>query len=368
MYRRSLAVLVTLTTVATLGALPIPAHAAGPGEVLHGQFNSDGLSDAAVLGAVSPNLCSTIVQYGTFGGVYLPPLAFTYPAPTADLDCPDVGVASDVNNDGLDELWVGWSHGAPAGLGYNRLVLTPPTFQPTARYTSVIDQPVFVGTAVFQLGVPATPYSVGPGGVANYLYTPGGVVPGPIRFCSVDSPAVQLADWNQDGIEGVLVAYTNACADANSGVVRIRQDGSVQQLEFDPSGRTRWSARVVNANGDRYPDVRTINQTTGETTYYINTGTGRNFLLHRAPHAHTDTITLTGTKPTALDVRANDHASTWAKMAIIDPPRYGTVRILTDQRVLYRPNPTHGRTDKFTYQLTQEGKHGNATVYLRYPD
>jgi hypothetical protein len=180
----------------------------------------------------------------------------------------------------------------------------------------------------------------------------------------VDIPKVEIADWARNGVQGTLVAYTDGCDDGSSGVVRIREDGTIRQLEIDPTGMTTWDARVMYANGDRYPDVRTTNRTTGEVNYFINDATDAPGLLVRAPDANTDTVELT--KAVAIDVLANDYASRSVELIITSPPRYGTVQVLSDRRVLYRPDPRHGRTDRFTYQLVEEGERSSATVNIKF--
>jgi hypothetical protein len=269
--------LVAMIVIPGLGVGTPSARAEAPGEVVFGDFNGDGLPDFVVLGTVSPNLCSTIVEYGSAPGVYLPPIAYTYLALGGGdaPDCPDIEVAADLTLDGLDDVGVGWSRGVPASLGFNRLILSPPTFQPTFTYTSAITRPTFLGAAVFSPGNRPTPYAIGPGGMVNAVFEGSTLVPGPIRFCSVNGPTVQLADWNQDHVDGVLLAYQNACADGSSGVVTIRQDGSSVRLEHDPTGQARWAARVVNAHGDRFPDVRTTtsaNHATAPSRYFPTGG------------------------------------------------------------------------------------------------
>ncbi|MFY1672974.1 Ig-like domain-containing protein [Plantactinospora sp. WMMB334] len=362
-----------MIVTAVVGGLAAPAPvswAAGPGETVYGDFNADGILDAAQLGSVNPDRCSTIVQYGTASGTLLPPIAFVYlrPGTTPTPDCPDIGVAADLDGDGLDDLGIGWSRGAPAGLTFNRLFLYPPTFQPAMTYTSELTHPTYFGVGVFSPGAAPSPYAIGPGGIVNAVIRDGAVVPGPIRFCSVDAPTAQLADWSRMDVDGVLLAYAEACGDGSSGVVRIRQNGSVQQLEIDPTGQTRWSARVVDADGDRYPDVRTTDRRTGRLSYFVNTGDGGMYLLVRAPDANTDRVTLDRARPLAIDVLDNDHVSRWATVTVSTPPRYGTVQVLSDRRILYRPDPRHGRTDRFTYQVTEDDRRSSATVYLSFPD
>lgn len=133
-------------------------------------------------------------------------------------------------------------------------------------------------------------------------------------------------------------------------------------------GRRRASTtRVVNVNGDRYPDARTTNRATGEVNYFVNTGTVGGFLLVRAPDANTDRITLTDRKGIAIDVLANDFAGHHADIVITTAPRYGTVQVLSDRRILYRSASSGGRTDRFTYQVTEEDRRSSATVYIRLP-
>ncbi|WP_422773438.1 Ig-like domain-containing protein [Plantactinospora sp. WMMC1484] len=364
------AAIITIVVVGG-GMAPVPpAWAAGPGETVYGDFNADGIRDAVQLGSVSPNLCSTIVQYGTAGGTLLPPIAFVYlRVGTAPMpECPDMGVAADLNGDGRDDLGIGWSRGAPAGLTFNRLILFPPTFQPALTYTSELNYPTYFGVGVFSPGAAPSPYAIGPGGIVNAIIQDGTAVPGPIRFCSVDAPTAELADWTRSGVDGVLLAYGEACGDGSSGVVRIRQNGTVQQLENDPTGQTRWTARVVDADGDGYPDVRTTDRRTGRVSHFINTETGGMFLLVRAPDANTDRVTLDRVKPLAIDVLDNDHVSLSATVTVSTPPRYGTVQVLSDRRIIYRPAPRHGRTDRFTYVVAEDGRRSSATVYLSFPE
>ncbi|MBF9129795.1 hypothetical protein I0C86_12610 [Plantactinospora sp. S1510] len=370
MSAKRLVPIVAIVTVAALGAVAPTAQAGARGSILYGDYNHDGLLDAAVLGAVEPNLCSTIVSYGSAPGVYVPPLAYTYPKPgggTVYTDCPDIGVAVNVDDDPEDELWVGWTPGPPPPANFTLVVLQPPTFSPSASYNSHIAQPVFMGSGRFSGGGRFSPYTVGPGGVQNFVIDGASVVPGPIDYCSVDTPTVQLADWNRDGTDGALISYTNGCADHSNGVLRIRQNGSVQQLQIDPTGQTTWEAKVVNVNGDLYSDVQTTNRTTGEVNYFINDALNMVGVLVRSPDANTDAVALTKAKAITIDVLVNDYASRYAEIIITSPPRYGTVQVLSDRRIIYRPNPTHGRTDRFTYQLVEGSRRSSATVNIKYP-
>ncbi|MFY1689596.1 Ig-like domain-containing protein [Plantactinospora sp. WMMB782] len=368
MWRRNLLLTASVVLAVVLGG-PAPARAGGADEPILGDFNADGFEDVAVLGSVSPNLCSTITQYGSATGVYLPPIVNVYLSPngSSSPNCPDLGTAVDVDDDPADELWIGWSQGPPGHLTFNRLVLQPPTFLPSAYYTSTINRPVLLDTGAFSRDGRESPYATGPGGLLSYIIDGSQVTPGPVAYCSVDTPTAQLADWNADGIESVLLAYTRDCADDSNGVVEIRQDGTVRRLENDPTGRTTWTARVIDADGDRYPDASTTNQATGEVSHFVNTGAAGGFLLTRAPDANTDRISLASDKALAIDVLGNDFTSRDAEVLITNAPRYGTVQVLSDRRILYRPASGHGQTDRFTYQLVERGRRSSATVYLTFP-
>ncbi|MEO3741912.1 Ig-like domain-containing protein [Plantactinospora sp. B5E13] len=367
--RRLAAVVAVFVAVATSAAAPA-AHAALPGDPLYGDFNADGITDLAVLGETAPNLCSTVVEFGRAAGVLAPPVAYTYLRPngSSDAHCPDVGVALDVDDDPADELWVGWSTGAPVTVSFNRLVLQPPTFVPSAYHTSIIRQPSFVGMGMFDGNGRPSPYDVGPGGVQNFVINGASVVPGPVAFCTVDSPAVIVSDFNQDGIDGTLVTYQRSCADNSSGVLRIRNEGPVAQvLESDPTGATSWDSRVVHANDDRYIDVRTVNRDTGRVSHFINRTVGTETLFIRTPDANTDRVRLASVKALAIDVLANDHATRNVDVVVTQQPRYGSVQVQSDRRIVYRPNPRYGRTDRFSYQLREEGRRSSATVTIQLP-
>jgi len=362
--------LTTLVTLTTIGAVPSAARAGAVGETLFGDFNSDGVIDAAVLGSISPNLCSTIVEYGTAPGVYQPPIAYTYLTPNGagTPNCPDIGIAINIDDDPADELWLGWTGGPPRTVAFNRLVLQPPTFVPSAFHTSLIARPSLMGKGRFGVGGRFTPYDVGPGGVQNFLVEGASVVPGPVAHCTVDAPTVTAYDFDRDDIDGILVTYRQDCTDNSSGVLRIRHAGAIAQiLQSDPTGRTTWLSRLVNANDDRYTDVRTVNQSTGEVDYFINHSSGTDTSLVRAPRATSDRASLTTVKPLTIDVLDNDFVSRNVVVTIATRPRYGTVQVLTDDRIVYRPARRHGRTDRFSYRLTEEGKQSIAVVNITFP-
>ncbi|AVT38818.1 Ig-like domain-containing protein [Plantactinospora sp. BB1] len=363
-----LLVAVTVAVVGTTFAVPpTVAPADQPGAELAGDYNADGLPDLATLGVVAPDLCSTIVEYGSPDGVYRPPVAHTYLRPNGGTPiCPDIGVAANLDGDPADELWIGWSQGAPPALDFNRIVLQPPGFTPTARYTSPISRPSQIGSAAFGGDGRSSPYDVGPGGVQSFVVSGDTVRPGAIGFCTVDVPVVQTADLDRNGIAGAVVSYADDCRQAGSGVVRIREQGEREQLQLDSGGRTTWAAQVVDADGNRWLDVRTVERGTGDVDYFVNRGAESPGVLVPSPDANTDRVDLAAPRALAIDVLGNDHASRYADVTVTVPPRYGTTRVQSDRRIVYRPRADHGRTDRFTYQLVEEGRRSTATVTLRF--
>ncbi|AVT38817.1 Ig-like domain-containing protein [Plantactinospora sp. BB1] len=341
-----------------------PARAAGPGDPIAGDFNVDGLQDIVVLGSVEPDLCSVIVSYGSSPGVYLPPVATVYARPgnSSGTSCPDIGVGFDADGDAGDELWLGWSAGPPPSLTYNRLVIDD-NLRTILTFSSPIT-PTYLGTADFRGDGRQTAYSVGAGGFATYVIVNGVGQLGPERWCSANAPAFQLRDVDGDRATDAVLAYTDGCADGANGVVVVLDDGTTRHLEHDPAGLTTWRARVVETNDDRFPDVRTENLSTGEISYFIGRGDGS---FVEGPDANTDTVFLTRVRPLAIDVLANDYAASDTAVVVTVPPRYGTVQVLSDRRILYRPDPDHGRTDRFSYQLRRQDKRSSAAVNIRFP-
>ncbi|MGI5214400.1 Ig-like domain-containing protein [Plantactinospora sp. CA-290183] len=364
MWSRRSTTLTILTTAALLAAAP-PATAGAPGDPIMGDFNLDGIQDRAVLGAVEPDLCSVIVQYGAGPGVYVPPVAHVYTRPGGHtgIVCPDIGTAFDADGDHADELWVGWSAGPPPGVAYNRLAIDH-DFDTITTYTSPIVAPAFVGRQDFAGTGVLTPFTVGPGGYATALMQDTTPVAGPQQWCSANTPGFQHIDFDGDRAMDTLLTYSGACADNSSGVVVLLDDGTARQLELDPTGTRRWRVAVVYSSPDRIPDVRTTDIATGEVEIYHGTGFGT---FVRGPDANTDRVYLTRVRPIAINVLANDWAAADTDVVVTVPPRYGTVQVLSDRRILYRPNPQHGRTDRFTYQLVRDDRRSSATVYLTFP-
>jgi hypothetical protein len=356
-------VMAVAVSVGAVGAAAPAARASGIGESIFGNFNGDQFRDEAILGAVAPNFCSVIVNYGRPPGVFIPPVVYIYLRPGGFMNCPDVGTAFDFNGAPPDELWIGWSQTPPASLNYNRIILDPQNnFQIVSTFLSPIT-PVFLGSAVLSPEGFPTNYSYGKGGFATYIITPTFTGLGPEQWCSLDTPALGLRDFNGNEAQDALLAYTNGCTDASNGVVVVLDNGAVQQLQIDPTRQTTWKAKVVFANSDKILDIQTVNQVTGQIDYFIGVGDG-SFVL--SPTAVDDAATISDAKRTAIDILANDYATTQTKVTITTPPRSGTAQITSSRTIIFTPRANHGTTDRFVYQLTENGRTSRATVRIRF--
>ncbi|MFB9239211.1 Ig-like domain-containing protein [Plantactinospora siamensis] len=347
---------------------PRPPGAHGQGDPIIGHYNADPYPDEAFLGTVGSTLCSVIVRYGTPGGGFGFPIAYVYLAPGLEpggvVNCPDLGTAVDLNDDGFDELAVSWFAGPPRTVPYNLLVLRHDTFQPDfGLVANTIFQPSWMGTARFSPRGRDV-YQVNDQLLGYVTYVSDGtgqLEPGPERWCSVPD-RVQLRDFNLNGQQDALVTYILQCDDRSSGVVVVLDDGTFQRLHVDPTGVGTWTATIVDANGDRYPDVRTVRTQSGQVDIFINMGNGR-FVL--APRAVNESFTVPGNRSSLLDVLANDYATPATTVSIVRPPRYGTARVTAGRAVAYTPGPGHPSSDSFGYRLTLNGRTSDATVSLR---
>ncbi|GAA3748275.1 hypothetical protein GCM10022225_35310 [Plantactinospora mayteni] len=374
MWRRRTAMVVVVVVLVALGGVagptPTPAWAAGRGEQVLGDVNGDGFTDRITLGLVQPDLCSVIVEYGTSSGDYRLPVAFVYLRPGGSgtgTRCPELGVAVDLNGDRREELVVAWYPGPPPTVPYNLMVLDN-SFQPSSGLVSAIFAPYHLGTADFDGDGREDVYSVTDQGqgIETYLNPgTGSLVQGPEEWCARPLE-YDLRDFDLNGATDLVNSYTERCLSGTavvSGVAVVLDDGSTQELQHDPAGLDTWVTRVVNANGDRIPDIRTVSRLTGATEYFIGTGAGQ---FVRSPKANTDSVRLSNDKAVTVAVRANDLASSQAQLSITVQPRYGTARVISGGRIVYTPRPNHGATDRFTYQLTEGTRRSSAVVYIRW--
>jgi hypothetical protein len=366
MWRKRIAMAAVLATLVGVGAASPPAHAGGPGDPIYGDINGDGITDEMFLGMVNPDACSVVVEYGLPDGSLSPPVAFVYLRPGSPIEasCPDIGVAFNWDGDAdlADELWVGWSQGAPPDLGYNRIILDSGNLRRVGTFTSPVT-PIFMGTADFNGdGIPGN-YSYGRGGFVTYIVNGATGSLGPEQWCSENVSGVKIKDFNDNRATDAVVAYTNGCTDSANGVVVVLDDGSFQQLEQDSTRQRTWEAKIVYADDDRIPDIRTRETISGKIDHFLGVGNG-SFVL--SPTAVVDTVTVSSTKKTAINILANDYATNEATVTIVTPPRYGKVQVTSSRTVVFTPSAKPGRTDRFVYQLTQDGKTSNGAVNIRF--
>ncbi|MFY1672975.1 FG-GAP-like repeat-containing protein [Plantactinospora sp. WMMB334] len=373
MWRRRTALAMVIVVVAATGGgvawAPPLAWAGGRGEQVFGDVNGDGFTDRVTLGLVQPDFCSVIVEHGTASGGYRLPVASVYLRPGGTgigTRCPELGVAVDLNGDRREELVVAWYPGPPPTVPYNLMYLDN-SFRPASGLLSAIFAPYHLGTDDFDGDGREDVYAITDQGqgIETYLNQGNGtLVQGPTQWCGMPID-YNLADFDLDGATDLVNSYSERCRSStfNSGVVVVLDDGTPQELQHDLVGVETWTSQVVNANGDRLRDIRTVSRLTGAIEFFIGTPSGR---FVRSPKANTDSVTLTGTKAVAIDVLANDYVSSRATVTISTPPRYGTVQVISDRRIVYRPRADHGATDRFTYQLTDGDHRSSGVVYLRW--
>ncbi|MFY1687621.1 Ig-like domain-containing protein [Plantactinospora sp. WMMB782] len=373
MWRRRTALVVVLVLVVVTGGTvvwaPPAAWAGGRGEQIFGDVNGDTFTDRITLGLVQPDLCSVIVEYGTASGDYRLPVASVYLRPGGTgvgTRCPELGVAADLDVDRREELVLAWYPGPPPTVPYNLMILDD-SFRPASGLLSAIFAPYYLGTEDFNGDGREDVYAVTDQGqgIETYLNQGDGtLVQGPTEWCAIPID-YDLADFDLDGATDLVNSYTERCLSftVSTGVAVVLDDGTAQELQYDPLGVETWTSQVVNANGDRIPDIRTVSRLTGAIEFFIGTPSG---IFVQSPRATTDSVTLTGTKAVTIDVLANDYVSSRATVTIGTPPRYGTVQVISDRRIVYRPRAGHGVTDRFTYQLTDGDHRSTGVVYLRW--
>lgn len=363
MATRAAMAIVSATAVVTVSAAP--AWPAGRDQPLYGDLNGDGLIDRVTLAVAPPASCAVRVERGRPGGGYRATQTYLYPEPGGGAigACPDLGVIVDLGGDRRVELVLAWFAGRPPGVDTDLLVLRD--FTPAGGFTAVF-QPSRIGTAEFNGDGRLDLYEwTDQGeGFRTYLNTPeGALVPGPVRWCFINSPGVAIADFHRNGRADVVIAYTEECAEWASGVVVVRDDGSPVQLERDPLAEHSWSVRVLDVNQDRHLDVRTENRVTGEVTHHLNRGDAT---FVESPSAVADRAYLTGNAPARIRVLANDAVTPEARVFLVQQPASGTARVDADQSIVYTPRAGHGTTDRLVYHVVQDGKKSTTSVSIRF--
>ncbi|MEV4624982.1 Ig-like domain-containing protein [Micromonospora sp. NPDC049523] len=358
---------IAITLIATLAtfSLTAPAAAAGFNEPFYGDVTGDGRSDRVTLGYQQPDRCAVIVEPGRFEGGYGVREIHTYRSPadrSGEDYCPHLGVVIDLGWDGVNEIVLSWFNGRPPGVSYGMLVLR--NFQPAGGFDG-LEYPNTMLLEDWNGDGHQDIYQTGDegGGFATYINTAAGtLMPGVVRWCS-GLPQYVLADFNANGITGVAIAYRSGCEDNETGVVVIRDDGSTDVLQYDPTNSNDWRVSVIYANDDNHPDVRTVDVITGRTEIFINDGLG---YFTRAPVANDDSVTIRGSKRIAIPVLVNDIANTEVRMTIATPPSHGTAQVTSSGSIVYTPSPTHGSTDRFSYRLSQHDQSDTASVEIRF--
>ncbi|MFC6022307.1 FG-GAP repeat domain-containing protein [Plantactinospora solaniradicis] len=360
MWGRRIAMVVVAATAATVGLTASPARAGWQDEPIIADVNGDARPDRNTLGALPGNSsCAVRVELGLPGGGYGPAQSYPY-LPSTEY-CPDMGVGLNLDSDAPAELALTWFSGPPPSISSTLLVLDG--FAVSGGFDTIF-QPSYIGTADFNGDGRQDIYEWTDqgSGFATYLNTgTGALTPGPVRYCS-GRPQYQLADFDRDGAMDVTIAYAEGCGTYFTGVVVVLDDGTVVNLQGDPTGEQSWTVAATDVNGDGILDVVTTSGA-GAQSVFIGTGTGG---FVPAPTAIRDNPKVSGAKATGIRVLANDFATEGTKLSIVAAPAHGTVQVTTGRTVIYRPHRNDkARSDRFVYRLTQDGRTSNATVSLR---
>jgi hypothetical protein len=366
MWSKRIAVLTAAVTMVVAGAAAPPAWAGGRNAPFYGDLNGDLLTDRASLTDAPPNRCGVVVQLGRPGSRYAPPTVHSYPAPSrlAPRQCPDLGVIVDLGKNGSAELVVGWFAGRPPGISYDLLVLR--NYQPSAGFAALF-QPSAIGIADFNADGRKDIYEwTDQGeGFSTYLNTSaGGLVPGPVKFCA-GRVTTRLADFDGNRAMDVAIAYAESCGDGSSGVAVLLDSGVVVPLRQDADGSKLWTLDVADADGNGVPDLRTREEFSGEITHFITLGPR---VFAPAPTPKQDVVTVVVARRKPIPVLANDAVTLNAKVTIVTPPRFGRAVVMKDRTVVYIPPsalPPGSRTDRFVYQVIDDGKVARAPVTVK---
>ncbi|HEY0699425.1 MAG TPA: hypothetical protein VGD43_16625 [Micromonospora sp.] len=269
--RPAVLLLAGLLTLAAPVVLPATAaRADGLGQPFVGDLMDGPAPDTVLLeSAQSAGGCRLRIRHD--GGDLV--TVHTYLALPSGQPCPDLGTAANLDGTGRDELVLTWFAGPPPGALDNLLVLAG--LRPV-RWGHGLDQPSYIDSGHFNADGYEDVYEWTDQGDGFVTYLSNGryaLAPGPERWCA-NPRQVRLRSFQRDPALDALISYTERCDDYSSGVVVILDDGRSQVLQNDPAGERIWWTSVVYYDADRYPDVRTVDTSTGAVTYFVNTGSG----------------------------------------------------------------------------------------------
>ncbi|MFK3983838.1 Ig-like domain-containing protein [Micromonospora sp. NPDC050397] len=354
----------SVAAVAMLALIPPPvAQAGGRNDVILGDVNGDGIEDRTVLGLANRNRCTVTVQLGIPGGQFELPTSYPYlTVSELPANCPDLGVAVNLDVDPAEEFVVAWFSGPPGDIEDTMLVLD--RFVVVNRLAGQFS-PSFMGTADFNGDGREDVYEQTDSGegVSTFINTGDNTLVAGHEMCFLGAANLIVRGLHRTPDAAIVSTYLDDCELA-SGVTILNGNGSTQVLQQDGGAAVSWSTIVLYANGDDLIDIRTTDSDGAVTTFY----NGTNRIFESTFLAVTDDVTIQDATRTIIPVRDNDRAGPDATIAIHRKPSQGTATVRSDRTILYTPSKQHGPTDLFTYRLTENGRSSTGTVNIQFVD